>query len=92
MLGTRFYPSKVGGLSPFGDSPVRPTATGPLYCRKAAGLYAIFSNVSVLPLCERKFLLTSLAEIAATEFTGQVDRNMTTALYIGIKPNGLGPR
>ena len=92
MFGTRYYPSKVGGLSPFGDSPARPTATGPLYCRIAAGLSATFSNVSVLPQSEREFLLDSLAEIAATEFAGRVDRNMTTALYIGIKPNGLGPR
>jgi hypothetical protein len=44
-------------------------------------LYATYSNVAVLPPVERLHLLDGLARIAATEFAGRVERNMTTAIY-----------
>lgn len=48
-------------------------------------LYATYSNVSTLPAAEREFLLDSLSEVAAGEFAGRVDRNMTTVLYAALK-------
>jgi hypothetical protein len=45
------------------------------------GLYATYSNVTALPPAERANLLDALAEIAATQFSGHVERNMTTAIY-----------
>jgi SAM-dependent methyltransferase len=45
-------------------------------------LYASFSNVSVLPDDERERLLDALAETAAVQFGGRVERNMVTAVHI----------
>jgi SAM-dependent methyltransferase len=44
-------------------------------------LYATFSQFSVLAAGERERLLDALEAIAATEFGGRVERNMSTALY-----------
>lgn len=49
-------------------------------------LYSTFSNVTVLPAAERERLLDDLAQLAATRFAGQVERNMTTAVYVARKP------
>jgi len=48
-------------------------------------LYNTFSNVTVLPSNDRATLLDALAEVAKAEFGGIVERNMTTALYVGFK-------
>jgi SAM-dependent methyltransferase len=45
-------------------------------------LYASFSNVTVLPDDERRRLLDALAETAAAQFGGRVERNMVTAIHI----------
>ena len=44
-------------------------------------LYATYSNVTALPAPEQLRLLDGLAEIAARQFSGNVQRNMTTAIY-----------
>ena len=44
-------------------------------------LYSTYSNVTALPALERVRLLDGLFEIAATQFDGRVERNMTTAIY-----------
>ncbi|NNH56422.1 class I SAM-dependent methyltransferase [Rhizobium laguerreae] len=45
-------------------------------------LYATYSNVTILPPSERFALLDALEAIAASRFSGRVERNMTTAIYI----------
>jgi len=44
-------------------------------------LYATYSNVTALPPAERARLLDSLQSVAASQFAGRVERNMTTAIY-----------
>jgi SAM-dependent methyltransferase len=44
-------------------------------------LYATYSNVNFQPPEARARLLDGLAEIAATEFGGHVERNIVTAIY-----------
>jgi SAM-dependent methyltransferase len=44
-------------------------------------LYATYSQFSVLAEAERDRILDGLAEIAAREFGGRVERNMVTAMY-----------
>lgn len=44
-------------------------------------LYETYSNVAALPAAGRLRLLAGLEEIAAREFGGRVERNMTTAIY-----------
>ena len=44
-------------------------------------LYATYSNVTALPAPEQTRLLDGLFDIAATQFVGRVERNMTTAIY-----------
>lgn len=44
-------------------------------------LYATYSNVTALPPAERERLLGGLADVAAAQFGGKVERNMTTAIY-----------
>ena len=44
-------------------------------------LYATYSNVTALAPAEQAQLLDSLADIAARQFAGHVERNMTTAIY-----------
>jgi len=44
-------------------------------------LYSTYSNVTALPAPEQARLLDGLAEIAARQFAGRVERNMTTAIY-----------
>lgn len=44
-------------------------------------LYATYSNVTALPPIEQQRLLDGLADIATTQFSGHVERNMTTAIY-----------
>jgi SAM-dependent methyltransferase len=44
-------------------------------------LYSTYSNVVALPPAERVHLLESLVSIAASQFDGRVERNMTTAIY-----------
>lgn len=46
-------------------------------------LYATYSNVTALPPAERRSRLDALEAIAAREFGGRVERNMTTAIYTG---------
>lgn len=48
---------------------------------QARALYASFSNVTTLPELERKRLLDSIHDIAATTFNNRVERQMCTALY-----------
>ncbi len=45
-------------------------------------LYATYSNVTALPVLEQTRLLDGLFDVAATQFGGRVERNMTTAIYI----------
>lgn len=49
-------------------------------------LYATYSNVTALPLDERNRLLNALAETAATQFSGRVERNMVTAIHTARRP------
>jgi SAM-dependent methyltransferase len=44
-------------------------------------LYATYSQFAPLDDAERNRILDALAEIAATQFDGRVERNMVTALY-----------
>jgi len=44
-------------------------------------LYATYSQFAPLEQAERERILDTLAEIAATQFSGRVERNMVTALY-----------
>jgi len=44
-------------------------------------LYATYSQFSVVEEAERNRLLDRLQEIAVTEFSGRVERNMCTAIY-----------
>jgi len=44
-------------------------------------LYATFSQFAPLEPAERERILDALAQIAATQFNGRVERNMVTALY-----------
>lgn len=44
-------------------------------------LYATYSNVVALPADERQSLLDALTEIAGDQFSGNVTRTMTTAIY-----------
>lgn len=44
-------------------------------------LYATYSQFAPLPPGERERILDALADIAATQFNGRVERNMVTALY-----------
>lgn len=44
-------------------------------------LYATYSNVTALAALEQTRLLDGLFDIAATQFAGRVERNMTTAIY-----------
>jgi SAM-dependent methyltransferase len=44
-------------------------------------LYATYSNVTALPAPAQVRLLDGLSEIAARQFGGKVQRNMTTAIY-----------
>jgi SAM-dependent methyltransferase len=44
-------------------------------------LYSTYSNVTALPAFEQARLLDGLLDIAATQFAGRVERNMTTAIY-----------
>ncbi len=44
-------------------------------------LYATFSQFAPLEPAERERILDALAEIAARQFNGRVERNMVTALY-----------
>jgi SAM-dependent methyltransferase len=44
-------------------------------------LYATYSHVTALPPAEREALLDSLEDVASRQFSGQVQRNMTTAIY-----------
>lgn len=50
-------------------------------------LYASFSNVTVLPPDQRVLLLDALAETAAVQFSGRVERNMVTAIHIAHREN-----
>lgn len=44
-------------------------------------LYATYSNVTALPAPDQARLLDALFEVAAQQFAGRVERNMTTAIY-----------
>jgi SAM-dependent methyltransferase len=44
-------------------------------------LYATYSNVAAFPDAQRARLLDALADIAARDFGGRVERNMVTAIY-----------
>ena len=44
-------------------------------------LYETYSNVAALAPPERSSLLAALEDIATREFSGRVERNMTTAIY-----------
>lgn len=44
-------------------------------------LYATYSNVTALPAPEQTRLLDGLFDVAAQQFSGRVQRNMTTAIY-----------
>ncbi|MGB3336508.1 MAG: class I SAM-dependent methyltransferase [Devosia sp.] len=70
----------VAGLIP--DEPEYIAWTLSLDAEGIRGLYASFSNVTVLPHDERGPLLDALAETAAVRFGGQVERNMVTAIHI----------
>jgi SAM-dependent methyltransferase len=56
-----------------------------LSAKQVRGLYATFSQFSVLEPGERERLLDGLECIAKEEFAGQVVRNMRTALYTARK-------
>ena len=45
-------------------------------------LYESFSSIQRLPENERRQLLDALMQISDTRFNGQVERNMTTCLYL----------
>jgi hypothetical protein len=49
-------------------------------------LYSTYSNVTALPAPEQARLLDGLFDIAATQFAGRVERNMTTAIYTARRP------
>lgn len=49
-------------------------------------LYATYSNVTALPAPEQARLLDGLFDVAATQFAGRVERNMTTAIYTARRP------
>ena len=50
--------------------------------RDVHSLYEGFSNISRLPLAERTDLLNRLESVAKSKFSGRVERNMTSPLYI----------
>jgi hypothetical protein len=49
-------------------------------------LYGTFSAVNRLPGTEREDLLDALAEIAANQFDGAVERHMLTSMYTSLGP------
>jgi SAM-dependent methyltransferase len=48
---------------------------------RVRALYSTYSNVTALRALEQTRLLDGLCDIAATQFAGRVERNMTTAIY-----------
>lgn len=69
----------VGGFVP--HAPQRIEWTLPLDPRGVRRLYATYSNITALPPQERSELLDALEKIAAEQFGGRVERNMTTIIY-----------
>jgi len=76
----RFADLRESGL--FGDIGVRMESwTLVLNPDQTRALYATYSQFAPLEPPERERILDALAEIAATQFNGRVERNMVTALY-----------
>ena len=49
-------------------------------------LYGTFSSVNVLPADDRERLLDAIAEIALTQFSNRVERNLVSGIYTSRKP------
>ncbi|HUO87634.1 MAG TPA: class I SAM-dependent methyltransferase [Rhizomicrobium sp.] len=74
--------SDLGASGLFADIAVRMERwTLVLDPAQTRALYATFSQFAPLEPAERDRILDALAEIAATQFRGRVERNMVTALY-----------
>jgi len=50
--------------------------------RGVRSLYEGYSNISRLPITEREDLLNRIEVVAKSEFAGQIERNMTSPLYV----------
>ena len=85
-LDTTARLADINAVGDFVDSKVEVSKWSiTLSAKQVRGLYASFSQFSVLESSERERLLDGLERIAEDEFAGQVVRNMCTALYIARK-------
>ncbi|MEZ4683155.1 MAG: class I SAM-dependent methyltransferase [Caldilineaceae bacterium] len=49
---------------------------------QVGALYSTFSGINRLPAAERQHILDQLMAVAAAEFSGRVERNMVSAIYV----------
>ncbi len=49
-------------------------------------LYEGYSSIQRLPATQRETLLDELQDIAQQQFNSQVKRNVTTVLYLSLRP------
>ncbi|MCB0062189.1 MAG: class I SAM-dependent methyltransferase [Caldilineaceae bacterium] len=79
-------PARLGDFAATGqfEEPVYQFYPWPLVLNTAqvGALYGTFSGINRLPAAERQYILDQLMTVAAEKFSGRVERNMVSAIYV----------